>query len=114
MASVMGICGGLVEPKSGNVEKVLVFLRVKRGPAMPAERTTERVGAVGGGRGRETLPLVGLFRGFRVWRVWKLRIASTRHEARGLGGLMKINEKQSSGLLAWLIWGLRPAITFAK
>ena len=27
MASVMGICGGLVGPKSGNVEKVLVFKR---------------------------------------------------------------------------------------
>ena len=26
MASVMGICGGLVGPKSGNVEKVLVFI----------------------------------------------------------------------------------------
>ena len=26
MASVMGICGGLVEPKSGNVEKLLVFI----------------------------------------------------------------------------------------
>ena len=25
MACVMGICGGLVGPKSGNVEKVLVF-----------------------------------------------------------------------------------------
>ena len=25
MASVMGICGGLVGPKSGNVEEVLVF-----------------------------------------------------------------------------------------
>ena len=25
MASVMGICGGLVGPKRGNVEKVLVF-----------------------------------------------------------------------------------------
>ena len=25
MASVMGICGSLVGPKSGNVEKVLVF-----------------------------------------------------------------------------------------
>ena len=25
MAGVMGICGGLVGPKSGNVEKVLVF-----------------------------------------------------------------------------------------
>ena len=26
MASVMGICGGLVGPKSGNVEKPLVFV----------------------------------------------------------------------------------------
>ena len=26
MASVMGICGGLLRPKSGNVEKVLVFI----------------------------------------------------------------------------------------
>ena len=25
MASVMGICGGLLRPKSGNVEKVMVF-----------------------------------------------------------------------------------------
>ena len=35
MASVMGICGGLVAPKSGNVEKVLgliVFLRCQEGP----------------------------------------------------------------------------------
>ena len=35
MASVMGICGGLVVPKSGNVEKVLVFkalLKGSRGP----------------------------------------------------------------------------------
>ena len=31
MASVMGICGGLVGPKSGNVEKVLVFKSIFEG-----------------------------------------------------------------------------------
>ena len=31
MASVMGICGGLVGPKSGNVEKVLVFKAFLKG-----------------------------------------------------------------------------------
>ena len=44
MASVMGICGGLVAPKSGNFEKVLVsivFFRVKE-----ATRTPEKVWAV--------------------------------------------------------------------
>ena len=31
MASVMGICGGLVGPKSGNVEKALVFKAFVKG-----------------------------------------------------------------------------------
>ena len=31
MAGVMGICGGLVGPKSGNVEKVLVFICFLKG-----------------------------------------------------------------------------------
>ena len=31
MASVMGICGGLVRPKNGNVEKVLVFKAFLKG-----------------------------------------------------------------------------------
>ena len=31
MASVMGVCGGLVGPKSGNVEKVLVFIAFLKG-----------------------------------------------------------------------------------
>ena len=31
MASVMGICGGLLRPKSGNVEKVLVFIEFVEG-----------------------------------------------------------------------------------
>ncbi len=37
MASVMGICGGLLGPKSGNVEKVLVFkafFEGSRGPRL--------------------------------------------------------------------------------
>ena len=45
MASVMGICGGLVGPKSGNVEKVLVFKAffkgVKRATVIPTEVITE-------------------------------------------------------------------------
>ena len=38
MANVMGIWGGLVGPKSGNVEKVLVFkafLKGSRKPRLP-------------------------------------------------------------------------------
>ena len=31
MASVMGICGGLVGPKSGNVEKALVLKALLKG-----------------------------------------------------------------------------------
>ena len=43
-------------------------------------RTTGRVGAVGGGRGREVYLL-------------NLNSGSTRSEAKGLGGLIQINEK---------------------
>ena len=35
MSSVMGICGGLVGPKSGNVEKVLVFKAFFEGSREP-------------------------------------------------------------------------------
>ena len=35
MASVMGICGGLVGPKSGNVEKALVLLLLFEGSRVP-------------------------------------------------------------------------------
>ena len=35
MASVMGIWGGLVGPKSGNVEKVLVFKAFLKGSRKP-------------------------------------------------------------------------------
>ena len=56
MASVMGICAGLLEPKSENVETVLVFKALLKGPRRPgafcedkqsAER--ERWEGVGGG-----------------------------------------------------------------
>ena len=46
MASVMGICAGLVGPKSENVEKVLVFKAffegVKTGRRTPGKQTVER------------------------------------------------------------------------
>ena len=38
MASVMAICGGLVGPKSGNVEKVLVFKAFFEGSRGPRGR----------------------------------------------------------------------------
>ena len=38
MAGVMGICGGLVGPKSGNVEKVLVFKAFLKGSRKPRGR----------------------------------------------------------------------------
>ena len=41
MASVMGICGGLVRPKSGNVEKVFVFNAFLKG-----QRRHEEVSSV--------------------------------------------------------------------
>ena len=45
MASVMGICGGMVGPKSRNVEKVLVlkalFKGVKRAMRIPEKIMTE-------------------------------------------------------------------------
>ena len=53
MANVMGIWGGLVGPKSGNVEKVLVFkafLKGSRGPrGFQDEIITEWAGASGRG-----------------------------------------------------------------
>ena len=46
MASVMGICAGLMGPKIESVQKVFGFYSilegVKTGPRAPAERTTER------------------------------------------------------------------------
>ena len=56
MASVMGICGSLVGPKSGNVEKVLVFKAFLKGqrcdeyPGAGLQRSgPDRWEGVGGG-----------------------------------------------------------------
>ena len=68
MASVMGICAGLVGPKSENVEKVLVFkafLEGSRGPRVcqACEPHSEPRG-LGGGRGRVNPPPRRLVRRF--------------------------------------------------
>ena len=42
MASVMGICGSLVGPKSGNVEKVLVL----KAPFEGVKRSTRTLGKI--------------------------------------------------------------------
>ena len=94
MASVMGICAGLLEPKSENVEKVMVFkafLEGSRGPRVrqDCEQLSEPRG-LGGGRGRVNPPPRRLvWRFWEVWRVWNLVSASTRLEARSLGGLRR-------------------------
>ena len=64
MASVMGICGSLVGPKSGNVEKVLVFNGFFNGSGGPRggqdhERPSEKR-RLGGGSGRVNPPPCGL------------------------------------------------------
>ena len=92
MASVMGICGGLVGPKSGNVEKPLVvvcFFEVSRATwgRQRGEQRSEP-DRLGGGRGRVNPPPRRLV--WRFWEVWRVGCwfgASTRLEARGLGGL---------------------------
>ena len=63
------------------------FLRGQEGHEYSREslQPSERSGWEGVGGGF-TLPLVGLFRGFRVWRVCCLVGASTCLEAQGLGG----------------------------
>ena len=73
MARVMGLWGGLVGPKSGNVENVLVFNAFfegskKRRGIQDCEQLSEPE-RLGGGRGRVIPPPWGLFGGFRVWRV---------------------------------------------
>ena len=78
-------------PKSGNVEKVLVFkafLKVSRGPRVIQEdEQLAEPDRPGGGRGRVNPPPRRLvWRFWEVWKVWNLVGASTHHEARGLGG----------------------------
>ena len=65
MASVMGICGGLLTPKIGNVEKVLVFIAFFEGSRKPgafqeSEQRSEKE-RLGGGRGRVNLPPRSLY-----------------------------------------------------
>ena len=60
----MGICGGLVGPKSENVEKALVLLLFFEGSRWPKvfsenEQTAEKY-RLGGGRGRVNPPPCGL------------------------------------------------------
>ena len=73
IASVIGICGSLVGPKSGNVEKVLVFKAFLKGSKEPRVIWNRLRGSepdrLRGGRGRVNPPPWGLFGGFRVWRV---------------------------------------------
>ena len=92
LASMMHICSGLVGPKSGNVEKVLVsksIFRASKKARLP--QPNERLSGpdrLGGGRGRVNPPPRRLvWRFWEVWRVCCLVTASTRLEARGLGGL---------------------------
>ena len=65
MASVMGICGGLVGPKNENVENLLVFNAFLKGPRgalgpQPGLRPSEP-DRLGGGRGRVNPPPRSLF-----------------------------------------------------
>ena len=89
-ACVMHTCTGLVGPKTGKVKKVLVFkafLKVAKGAGASQEcKEAAEKYHPGGGRGRVNLPLVGLF---EVLEVWRISDASTRLEARGLGGFIK-------------------------
>ncbi len=68
LASVMGICAGLVGLKSGNVEKVLVFKAFFEGSKGPRVRRDREKFAeprcLGGGRGRVSPPPRSL-----VWRI---------------------------------------------
>ena len=59
-------------------------MKVPKGPgAFTENELLAESWPLGGGRGRVNLPLVGLF---EVLEVWSLSDASTRLEARGLGG----------------------------
>ena len=64
MASVMGICGSLVGPKSENVEKPMVFVCFFEGQSGDEESTEElqlsSPDRQGGGRGRVNPPPCGL------------------------------------------------------
>ena len=98
MASVMGICGGLVGPKSENVGFSLVLRLLFEG-SRGHETAKESLQAseptrLGGGRGRVNPPPRRLvWRFLEVWRVWCWFEASTRLEAQGLGGFLETLRK---------------------
>ena len=73
MASVMGICAGLLGPNSENVEKYKVLKNFRRTQAGPggAKRMSDRASRTvwEGVEGGLTLPLGAWFGGLEVWRV---------------------------------------------
>ena len=62
--------------------------RVKEATGNLEPAAIERAGPLGGGRGKETLPLGACLEVFRVWKAWFK--ASTRLEARDLGGFRPV------------------------
>ena len=68
MASVMGLCGGLVGPKSGNggfALALIVFFEGSRGPRVRQRKSAAiRPLPLGGGRERVNPPPRSLFGGF--------------------------------------------------
>ena len=90
-ACVMHTCTGLVGPKTGKVKKLLVFKAFLKGSSYPrGDSENEQLSGpdrLGGGRGRVNPPPRRLV--WRFWEVWRVGCwfaASTRLEARGLGG----------------------------
>ena len=90
MALAMGICGGLVGPKSGNVEKVLVLKALLKGSreqrVFYENEQPDEKWRLGGGRERVNPPPGACLEVWEDWRVCCWFGASTRLEARGLGG----------------------------
>ena len=78
MASMMGICGSLVGPKSENVEKPFVFVCFFQGQKGEEDSREELQPACpdrpGGGRGRVNPPPRRLV--WRFWEVWRVLVHS--------------------------------------
>ena len=69
----MGMRGGLVRPKAGNVEKVLVLPRLSRGsrgPRARQDRENRSNGRLGAGAGEVNPPPRRLVWSF--WEVWRI------------------------------------------
>ena len=71
---MMGMCAGLLGPKSGNVDFIQVFVCFFEGQGRheyaKESFQVERAGAVGGGRGRVNPPPRRLV--WRFWKVWRV------------------------------------------